>query len=283
MIRPFTCVCLLLAAGSGLYLYQTKHQTQVVDRDLERTLKLADAAWQRSGVLRAEYTLLNDPSRLADLSGQYLPTLQTTAPGQFSTWTDLDRRLPAVGPPPSDPAPPSSSTLTASLQPDAAAPEAPRPEPVRPEPVRAEQPRPEPPRIEPARVDPPKPAIAALPSRPVAPVASVAPVAPVASVEPAQPRPVAMAPPRVQTPTPAPTVARSVLLPVPIAPAITNVAVLRRVPAPPVNAAEAVTQVARNVPAEPSAPMVGSALGMARSITPSQAHAYAGPAGNSLR
>jgi hypothetical protein len=98
-----------------------------------------------------------------------------------------------------------------------------------------------------------------------------------------------MAPPRVQTPTPAPTVARSVLLPVPvpmrvpIAPAITNVAVLRRVPAPPVNAAEAVTRVARNVPAEPSAPMVGSALGMARSMTPSQASAYAGPPGNSLR
>jgi hypothetical protein len=29
--------------------------------------------------------------------------------------------------------------------------------------------------------------------------------------------------------------------------------------------------------------MVGSALGMARSMTPSQASAYAGPPGNSLR
>ncbi len=105
MIRPFTCICLLLAAGSGLYLYQTKHQTQMVDREIERTLKLADATWQRSGVLRAEYTLLNDPSRLADLAGQYLPTLQTTAPGQFSTLADLDHRLPPVGPPPTDPAP----------------------------------------------------------------------------------------------------------------------------------------------------------------------------------
>ena len=26
MIRPFTCICMLLAGGSGLYLYQSKHR-----------------------------------------------------------------------------------------------------------------------------------------------------------------------------------------------------------------------------------------------------------------
>ena len=258
MIRPFTCICLLLAAGSGLYLYQTKHQTQMVDREIERTLKLADATWQRSGVLRAEYTLLNDPSRLADLSGQYLPTLQTTAPGQFSTLNDLDHRLPAVGPPPSDPTP--VDTATPAPQSEAAA-----PEPARVEPARIEPPRPEPPRVE-----PPKPAMAALPARPPATVATA---------EPTQPRPIVIAPPRVTptpvTPAPAPTVARAVLPPpVSIAPAVTNVSVLRPEPTPApgrfdpqATPAEAVTRVARSAPANPPAPFVGSALGMARTMT----------------
>ena len=32
MIRPITCVCFLLACGSGLYLYQSKHRVQLLDR-----------------------------------------------------------------------------------------------------------------------------------------------------------------------------------------------------------------------------------------------------------
>ena len=38
MIRPFTCICLLAAASSGLYLYQTKHRAQVLDRDIARVM-----------------------------------------------------------------------------------------------------------------------------------------------------------------------------------------------------------------------------------------------------
>ena len=34
MIRPLTCISVLLACGSGLYLYQTKHHAQVVDRQI---------------------------------------------------------------------------------------------------------------------------------------------------------------------------------------------------------------------------------------------------------
>jgi len=244
MIRPFTCVCLLLAAGSGLYLYQTKHQTQVVDREIERTLKLADATWQRSGVLRAEYTLLNDPSRLADLSAQYLPTLQTTAPGQFSTLSDLDHRLPPVGPPPTEPAVADATPVT---QPEVAAPELPpRTEIARTEPARVEPPRPELPRVE-----PPRPAMAALPTRPTAPTVAA---------DPMQPRPVVIAPPRVVT---TPTIARSVPAPA-VTPGITNVAVVRP------------------EPASPTVPFIGSALGMARTM-PQPAPAYVPPPAGSLR
>ena len=34
MIRPVTCVCFLLACGSGLYVYQSKHRVQLIDRDI---------------------------------------------------------------------------------------------------------------------------------------------------------------------------------------------------------------------------------------------------------
>jgi hypothetical protein len=244
VIRPFTCVCLLLAAGSGLYLYQTKHQTQMVDREIERTLKMADATWQRGGVLRAEYTLLNDPSRLSDLAGQYLPALQTTAPGQFSTIADLDHRLPPVGPPPADPAPPDAPVAAAAPPPDTAAPEPARPDTSRVETARLEPAHTEPPRPDPPHLDPPK-VVAAPPPRPAPPAPAADPA----------PRPVVIAPPRV---TPAPTISRSVLAP----PTVTNV-VARTEPAPPVAPTE---QVARVSTPAPPGPMVGSALGMARTM-----------------
>ena len=36
MIRPITFVSMLLAAGSGLYLYQAKQQARVLDRQIAR-------------------------------------------------------------------------------------------------------------------------------------------------------------------------------------------------------------------------------------------------------
>ena len=230
MIRPLTCITLLMAACSGLYLYQTKARTLLVEREIARTLKTADATWQRASVLRAEYALLNDPSRLADLASQYLPALQATAPAQFSTWADLDKRLPPVGPPPAPPNP----------TPDVTAPVAAAPGIDNPEVAHLEPPRREPPRDEPLRNEP-SAAPAATPQRPAAP----APVA-VAAV----PKPVPLAPPRVQTPAarPAPT-------PLPM----TQVAVIHPEPPP---TAPAVVRAAPDAPPT----MIGSALGMARTM-----------------
>ena len=95
MIRPFTCVCVLLAGGSGLYLYQSKHRAQLLDREIENTVARPQAARERTGVLRAEWTLLNDPERLAQLAGRFL-SLKTVTPGQFTTLAELDNRLPRV-------------------------------------------------------------------------------------------------------------------------------------------------------------------------------------------
>ena len=226
MIRPLTCIALLMAAASGLYLYQTKARTLLVDREIARTLKTADATWQRASVLRAEYALLNDPSRLADLATQNLPALQTTAPGQFSTWADLDKRLPPVGPPPAPPEPAPDLTAPVAAVPNADPQDVAHLEPPRNEPA--------------AAAEAPRPAPVATPQRPAAP----APVV-VAAV----PKPVPLAPPRVQTPA-----SRPVTTPLPV----TQVAVIH--PEPPATA----PAVVRSVPP----PMVGSALGMARTMRP---------------
>jgi hypothetical protein len=95
MIRPVTCVCVLLAGASGLYLYQSKHRVQLIDRQIEATVRATQAARERTGVLRAEWTLRNDPERLAQLAGRFLQ-LKTVTPGQFTTLADLGNRLPEI-------------------------------------------------------------------------------------------------------------------------------------------------------------------------------------------
>ena len=54
MIRPFTLVCFLLACGSGLYLYQAKHRVQMLDREIEKTVRAPKNCASRSGVLHAD-------------------------------------------------------------------------------------------------------------------------------------------------------------------------------------------------------------------------------------
>ena len=95
MIRPLTLICAAVAGISGLYLYHVKHQTQLLERRIARTNQSIEAARERAGVLRAEWTLMNDPERLAELAGQFLK-LVTVAPRQFTTVADLGARLPAV-------------------------------------------------------------------------------------------------------------------------------------------------------------------------------------------
>ena len=114
MIRPFTLICMLLACGSGLYLYQTKHRVQLLDREIAQTVQATIAARDRAGVLRTEWTLLNDLERLRALSDQHLQ-LRPVAPSQFTTLADLGNRLPAPRAPLPEPA--ASPALMSDLAP----------------------------------------------------------------------------------------------------------------------------------------------------------------------
>src|SRR5271166_3644364 len=103
MIRPLTIATFLMACGSGLYLYQSKHEAQVLDRTIERTVHDTSALRDQSRLLAAEWTMLNDPDRLRQFSDTYL-SLRTITPAQFTSLSDLDSRLPAplAEPPHSD-------------------------------------------------------------------------------------------------------------------------------------------------------------------------------------
>lgn len=93
MIRAATVLTALLAAGSGLYLYQAKHRTKLVDDQIRAVESEIQAARTRIGVLRAEWALENAPSRLADLASRYL-TLQPMKPAQAVRMANLASRLP---------------------------------------------------------------------------------------------------------------------------------------------------------------------------------------------
>jgi len=94
MIRPLTIATCLLACGSGLYLYQSKHEVQLLDRTIEKTVHDTTALREQSRLLAAEWTMLNDPERLRQFSDTYL-SLKTITPSQFTSLADLNTRLPA--------------------------------------------------------------------------------------------------------------------------------------------------------------------------------------------
>ncbi len=72
MTRPLTCLTLLAAAGAGLYLYQSKHQAQLLDHEINRVVHTADQTRERTNMLRAEWALLNEPERMETLAAQKL-------------------------------------------------------------------------------------------------------------------------------------------------------------------------------------------------------------------
>jgi hypothetical protein len=110
MIRPITVLTFLMACGSGLYLYSEKHDVQVLDRTIEKTVQQTDALRDQSRVLATEWTTLNAPERLRDYADKYL-TLKSIQPTQFTSLADLDKRLPAIEtPPPAEDGQPLAST-----------------------------------------------------------------------------------------------------------------------------------------------------------------------------
>jgi hypothetical protein len=234
MTRPLTCLTLLAAAGAGLYLYQTKHQAQLLDREINHVMHATDQTRERTNMLRAEWAALNEPERLATLAAQHL-SLQTVAPAQFTQLADLGSRLPPVGPPPQAPA---AAPMDDPPAPVADAEPVPQPSPVRVPLVAQTAPS------------------TLLPRRPSTPLfVQATPAAPAvqlaASHPPAPPKPVRLAAKPVERePVRQPLYA-------PVLPAFASQIPRQTIHAP------MVQRAAAEMSSEPT-PYVGSALGMAR-------------------
>jgi hypothetical protein len=112
VIRPITCICFLLACGSGLYLYQAKHRVNLIDEQIRQTVRTTDAEREQIRLLHAEWTRLSQPDRLQNLADQFLK-LKTTSPSQFTSMSELDNRLPPVIPPQPRPAPSAAAPAAA--------------------------------------------------------------------------------------------------------------------------------------------------------------------------
>lgn len=144
MISPVTVATFLMACGSGLYLYQSKHDVQLMDRQIERTVRETSTLREQSRLLAAEWTMLNDPERLRQFSDSYLG-LKPIAPQQFTSLADLNGRLPDIQTASSAEAPqasqdtpaavpePAGPAIAREMQPINAAPVS--PSPVSPPPV----------------------------------------------------------------------------------------------------------------------------------------------------
>jgi hypothetical protein len=295
MIRPITIVTFLLACGSGLYVYQSKHEVQLLDRTIEKTVRETAALREQSRLLAAEWTMLNDPERLRQFSDAYL-NLKSISPTQFISLNDLDSKLPAplpeappstddtpvasqVVPEPAQPVVASETVAPESGAPEAAAPESAAPGVVAPGVVaeRESMPVPAVPVVRPVQVATPpahpieprvvvaRPAVA-VPAEPRVVEqrgpdqrvgARVVEAHPDVRIQPVQaPRPIVLPPPRAQ---PVYAAAQPQLQPRP-----------QPVPAPyrptPVAAAPAVAPAPG--PAPGPAPFTGSLLGMARGSMP---------------
>jgi hypothetical protein len=249
MIRPLTCVCLVLAAGSGLYLYQVKQRAFALDASLRTTFHDIDVARERTRMLRADWALVNDPERLQALASQYL-TLQPMQPKQLLTMDQLAAALPPPvpfgGPPAPKPAVPGTAPGAAKpasvIDPTNGVPMAeavprvlPHTSPVAPEVALLRPAAPQPAAPQPApplaaaqsstAPQPPMPVPGALPpiaSAPLPPLPSAAASSPpLPALEPGAPEPAAPQPAAVPVPRP-PELAAAAAPPVaatPVAPA----------------------------------------------------------------
>ena len=247
MIRPATFVAMLAFIFAGLFLYQIKHRSQMLDREIAQVLKETEETRAHATLLRTDYQMLSAPGRLEELA-QSLLKLRPTAPTQYTSLADLGRRLPPVGPlpdatPPEPEAPPAAAPVAAAPQP--AAPPAPTPTAAKPE----------------AKPDA-KPDTAA--ARPVA----VAALRPPPRTAPASAQAAGTAPAARPAPRPA-SLAAAPRAPEHLAerPAITQVAARAEIAAPPTSSAEAIRQIVRGGRVDPAVPAVASALGMARTMT----------------
>ena len=160
MIRLTTLIWLALASLAGIGLFQVKYRVQSLEQDLGQINRQILRDQEAIHVLGAEWSLLNEPARIADMSRRHLELTPFTA-AQLAQFADLPDRI-APPPAPENPAVvPTTAPLVALGVPMAALPAAASPAAASPAAASPAAPAPSVPT--PARPAAPAPSVAALP------------------------------------------------------------------------------------------------------------------------
>jgi hypothetical protein len=112
MIRISAIVWVVVLALLGVGLFQVKYNVQAKERDLREVRRQIEANLGAIHVLDAEWSYLNDPLRLADLTRRHTELTPTT-PGQIGDFANLPARIqdaPAAPEQPLQPEPPLVSS-----------------------------------------------------------------------------------------------------------------------------------------------------------------------------
>ena len=91
LVRHTTVISLLFAGGLAGVLFSLKYEVQALEEELQSINRSVASDRETIHVLEAEWSLLNDPKRLEDLSHRYLD-LTPMDPGQFGTVSGLPPR-----------------------------------------------------------------------------------------------------------------------------------------------------------------------------------------------
>jgi hypothetical protein len=125
MIRLTTLIWLALASLAGIGLFHVKYRVQSLEKDLGQINRQILRDQEAIHVLGAEWSLLNEPARIADMSRRHLELTPFTA-AQLARFSDLPDRIARPAATPDDPSAtgPAAAPPPAASVPMAAAPEA---------------------------------------------------------------------------------------------------------------------------------------------------------------
>jgi hypothetical protein len=112
MIRISAIIWVVVLALLGVGLFQVKYNVQSQERELREVRRQIETNYNAIHVLEAEWSYLNDPLRLADLTRRHTELVPTT-PGQIGDFATLPPRIedaPATPETPAEPEPPLVSS-----------------------------------------------------------------------------------------------------------------------------------------------------------------------------
>lgn len=96
IVRPLTFLTGIIFAVSGAYMFVVKHQSQSLEDRLGQLAQTSRLDEQAIRVLKAQWALETDPSRIAMLASEFTQ-LKPMKPGQLVTLATMASDLPAPG------------------------------------------------------------------------------------------------------------------------------------------------------------------------------------------